>query len=203
MRSSIQRHENISYIFMGSKKHLISYMFNDPNKPFYKSAKSFPLGKIARRELLDFINSKFEKTGKELSEGLAEEIIETCECHPYYVQYLCHILWERTRDKIKPVDGKDFSGSLELLLERESPTYEATWDLLTVKQRQVLTALARAVQGEKLFSMIFLRKHGLGSASSVQRIIHSLTKKDLVDKEGDSYGIIDVFFKKWLLKLKD
>ena len=55
MRSILQTHEEISYIFMGSKKHLIRDMFNSPNRPFYKSAKSFPLGKISNVELSKFI----------------------------------------------------------------------------------------------------------------------------------------------------
>ncbi|MCK4422665.1 MAG: ATP-binding protein, partial [Candidatus Omnitrophica bacterium] len=46
MRSSFQKHKNISYIFMGSKRHLISEMFNSPHRPFYKSGKPFPLEKI-------------------------------------------------------------------------------------------------------------------------------------------------------------
>ena len=201
MRSSIQRHANISYIFMGSKKHLISDMFNNPNRPFYKSAKPFPLTKIDKAELLEFIQNKFKITKKSIQESLARKVVTTCECHPYYVQYLCHIIWEKIIDK-KEVKDKDFSESLDILLSRESSTYEATWDRLTTKQKQVFSALAKIAPNEKLFSSIFLEKHNLGSASSLQRTLQSLIDKDLIDREGDSYTIIDVFFKRWLTKLE-
>ena len=201
MRSSIQRHKDISYIFMGSKKHLISDIFNNPSKPFYKSGKSFPLGKIGKDELLDFIQTKFKTTKKILPKGLAEKIIETCEYHPYYIQYLCHIIWEKAIGK-ESVKEEIFAESLALLLSRESSTYETTWDLLTVKQKQVLSALAKALPDEKIFSSIFLERYNLGSASSVQRTLRSLIDKDLVDKEGESYTIIDVFFKRWLFTLE-
>jgi len=201
MRSSIQRHKGISYIFMGSKKHLIFDMFNNPNRPFYKSSKPFPLGKIDRNELLGFIQTKFKTTKKILPKELAEKIIEICECHPYYIQYLCNIIWEKVKAK-ESIKKKNFSESLDLLLSRESSTYETTWDLLTIKQRQVLLALAKVAPDEKLFSSAFLERYSLGSASSVQRTLRSLIDKDLIDKEGDFYTIIDVFFKKWLFKLE-
>ena len=95
IRSSIQKHKDISYIFMGSKKHLIFDMFNNPNKPFYKSAKPFPLDKINEDELSEFIQNKFGNAKKLLPEDLAKKIITTCERHPYYIQYLCHIISTR------------------------------------------------------------------------------------------------------------
>jgi AAA+ ATPase superfamily predicted ATPase len=201
MRSSIQRHKDIAYIFMGSKKHLISDMFNNPNRPFYKSSKPFPLNKIDKNELLDFIQTKFQNTKKILPKELAEKIIETCECHPYYIQYFCNIIWERI-DAKETVKEENFLESLELLLSRESSTYETTWDLLTLKQKQVLLALAKAEPDEKIFSSSFLEKHSLGSASSVQRTLHSLIDKDLIDKEGEFYTIIDIFFKKWFFTIQ-
>ncbi|MBU1148445.1 MAG: hypothetical protein KKD11_08870 [Candidatus Omnitrophica bacterium] len=201
MRSLIQRHGNISYIFMGSKKHLIFDMFNNPDKPFYKSAKPFPLNKIDEDELSEFIQNKFKATKKCIPETLVKEIVTICECHPYYVQYLCHIMWEKAMDE-EEVKYEHYSESLDLLLSRESSTYGATWNLLTTKQKQVLLALAKAAPDERLFSAGFLEEHSLGSASSLQRTLHSLIEKDLVDRERESHSIIDVFFKKWLIRLE-
>ncbi len=200
MRSLFQKHKNISYIFMGSKKHLISDIFNNPNRPFYRSGKSFPLCKIDKNELSEFIRNKFELSNKILSSNLAGEIMNICESHPYYVQYLCHIIWEKAIDKQK-ISEEDFLKSLDLLLERESSTYEATWNLLALKQKQVLMALSKMSPEEKLFSYEFLQKYDLGSASSLQRTVRSLIDKDLIDKESDLYTIVDVFFKKWLSKI--
>ena len=200
MRSIFQKHKNISYIFMGSKKHLIFDMFNNPNRPFYRSAKPFPLGKIGKSEFMSFIKNKFKSTGKIITDDSVKKIIDICECHPYYIQYFCHIILERAIDKQK-ISENNLKEGLGLLLSRESSTYEATWDLLTVKQKQVLLALSAVGKDEKLFSSEFLEKHNLGSASSLQRTIQGLVDKDLVDKEGDLYTIIDILFKKWLLYL--
>ena len=197
MRSSFQKHHNIAYIFMGSKKHLITDMFNNPNRPFYRSAKPFPLGKINTDELILFIKNKFQKTKKSIDDDIINEIIDVSESHPYYIQYICHIIWEKALDE-RNAKRAAFIKSLDLLLKRESSAYEATWDLLTVKQKQALIALAKALPGDKLFSAEFLQKHNLGSASTLQRTLRSLVDKDLIDKEKGVYSIIDVFFKKWI-----
>ncbi len=198
MRSVFQSHKNISYIFMGSKKHLIYDMFNNPGRPFYRSAKPFPLHKIEDKKLSDFIIDRFKMSRKTISPALTDQIIITCESHPYYVQYLCHILWEKAIDK-KTITSKDLTGCLNTLLLRESSAFEATWDLLTVKQKQVLIALALTAKDDKMFSAFYLRKHKLGSASSVQRTVESLIEKDLIDKNGGYHSIIDIIFKKWIV----
>ncbi len=200
IRTSIQSHNNISYIFMGSKKHLILDMFNNPNNPFYRSAKSFPLNKISDKDLEEFIKKRFESSGKTISDELTKEIVSICDSHPYYMQYFCHIIWEMIFDK-KNVDKNILDKSLELLLKRESPTYEATMDLLTRKQKKALVALSLAGKDEKVYSSEFLNRFNLGSASSFQRVMQSLISKDLITKESGSYFIVDVFFKKWLSAL--
>ena len=202
IRSSVQQHANISYIFMGSKKHLITDIFNNPNRPFYRSAKPFPLQKIGAEELTNFLLEKFSETGKQIEIKLVKKIIEVCEEHPYYVQYLAHIIWEISLD-LKKVTEKEINNGLNMLLEREKSTYEATWDLLTVQQKKALTALALQVEKDQLFSQNFIQKNKLKSTSTFRRTLESLIDKDLIDKADNNYSIIDVFFKKWIISLGD
>jgi len=202
MRSSFQSHKNVSYIFMGSKKHLIFDIFNNPNRPFYRSAKPFPLEKMGKKELFKFIKQRFFLINKDIEDDLIDKIIDMCESHPYYVQYLCHIVWEKSVSTGN-INYDILDESMNLLLNRESSAYEATWSLLTTRQKQVLIALSKSMPDEKLFSAQFLQKHRIGVASTVQRTLKSLVEKDIVDKEKDEYSIIDVFFKKWLAQLKN
>ena len=47
LRSVIQNHRKVSYLFLGSRKHLIQKMVLDRNRPLYRAGGHYPLGPIA------------------------------------------------------------------------------------------------------------------------------------------------------------
>lgn len=197
LRSHIQTHRNISYIFMGSKKHLIFDLFIDPARPFYQSAKMFPLEKIASKYLEPFVCERFRSTGKHLLRPVATRLVEICESHPYYVQYVSHSLWE-----ISSVDStitdRDLDKAIGLTISRTAPRYESVWELLPLRQKQALIALANLARQEKLFSGAVVHKYGLASPPTFRKALKGLVEKGLADRDQDKFSIVDVFFKKWI-----
>lgn len=198
LRSAIQMHRKVSYIFVGSKKHLLSDLFSNPNRPFYRSGKIFPLGRMPADELRGFIGERFTRVGVSLEDGVPERIIEVTECHPYYTQYLCHILYDITE---KPRIGvQDIPRAVEFLLRREATAYMNTWDLLSQRQRQALVILADSAPGENPLRAEALRRFNISQPAVMVRALKSLIHKDLVDKEEGRYEIVDLFFKRWIRK---
>ncbi|MDI6792173.1 MAG: ATP-binding protein [bacterium] len=200
MRSIFQTHREISYVFMGSKKHIIFDLFSNPNRPFYKSGKHFPLGKIEKEVLADFVSSKFREGEIEITREMVSEIVDLCEAHPYYVQFLSHILWEEGEEKAE-IGREELDTALQKLLKRESGSYITLWDTLSQKQRQIMSALSQEEKAE-VFSSKFLQKYNLGAASSLQKTLKSLMEKDLIEKEDGVYVMADVFFKRWIRTLE-
>ena len=49
LRSVIQAHRQVSYVFLGSRKHLIQKMVLDRNRPLYRAGGHYPLGPIAEK----------------------------------------------------------------------------------------------------------------------------------------------------------
>ena len=196
MRSIFQHHRNVSYIFMGSKTHLMRDIFNNLNRPFYKSGKHFPLGKIASIELVTFAAKKFETSGIKITEDELKEIIEVTECHPYYFQMLCYVLWEIALDD-KAVKLSHIEEAVEILISRESSAYMAIWESLTAKQKNLLVALMQEHNPE-IYSRRFLEQHGLGVPSSLQKATKKLISMELIQQANGSYEIIDLFFKRWI-----
>ncbi len=199
MRSHIQTHKDICYVFCGSKRHLIYEMFNNPNRPFYRSAAPYPIDKIPRNELISFVKSRFKSTSKSINDEAALRIMELCEDHPYYVQYFCHILWDQTTKT--PVTVTDVENAVDVLLSREWAAYSNTWDLLPLQQKRMLVALAKKNPDDKMTSGDFLSRFELGYPSVASAALLSLEKKDMVDKQSGEYTIIDVMFRRWILKL--
>lgn len=201
MRTAFQSHRNVSYIFLGSKRHLLEPMFADPNRPFYKSGKHLSLKRIAKEELVPFIRSKFRQGKFKISSENLARIVEFAECHPYYVQLLSHVLWNDCIDKLEIAED-DIMESVDRVIERERSLFLAYWDGLTRKQKALLLAIAKTEEQkqQKIFSTRFLTDHDLGSASSIQKALTVLIEKNLIDRENGFYFLTDVFFKRWLQK---
>lgn len=197
LRSHIQTHRNICYIFMGSKKHLILDLFSDPARPFYQSAKMFPLGKIASKDLEAFVFQRFRSTGKHVSKVLSARLVKICESHPYYVQYVSHSLWEITSVD-STITDQDLDEAIGITISRTSPRYESVWELLPLRQKQALIALANLTPNEKLFSGAVVQKYGLASAPTFRKALKGLVEKSLADRDQDKFSIVDVFFKRWI-----
>jgi AAA+ ATPase superfamily predicted ATPase len=199
LRGLIQNHREISYIFMGSKKHLIYDMFNNPERPFFKSSAHFPLQKIDREIFSDFVKNKFLKTNRKIDSSTSMFIVETAEAHPYYTQMLAHTVWEIVEDSETAVSEK-VEVAVEKILGREAAAFTNLWDNLTLKQKRLLLAIAQKKKEDKIFSSEFLDTYGLNSPSTVQRGLKSLLDKGVIDKEGESIEINDIFLKTWLIK---
>ncbi|MBW1803014.1 MAG: ATP-binding protein [Deltaproteobacteria bacterium] len=197
IRNHIQSHTKISYIFMGSKKHLIFDQFNDSKRPLYESGKMFPLGKIYREDLADFVFSRFKSTNKHIPGNVASRLVDICESHPYYTQYVSHNLWEFTSSHATIADS-DLDKAISLTINRASPRYESVWELLPIRQKQALIALGNLNTNEKLFSGNVIHHYNLTSASSFRKALKALFEKSLVDRDQSVFSIIDVFFKKWI-----
>jgi AAA+ ATPase superfamily predicted ATPase len=196
LRTAIQAHTHIAYLFVGSKKHLIHDMFSNPNLPFYRSGKLFPLEKISPEEILKTVKDRFEKVEVHIEATALEKILEAAECHPFYTQYLCHILYDIMEDR--RITPEDIPKAVEFLLKRESSAYMNTWDLLTQRQRQALIVLSETESDESPLRAESLSRFGISQPSVMIRALRSLIDKDIVDKEKGYYGIIDIFFKEWI-----
>lgn len=198
MRAVFQSHRNVSYIFLGSKKHLFGKLFQDPNRPFYKSGKHTPLGRLPLSEVNKYVKERFAQGKINLTQEVLSLIGERGGGHPYYTQLLCHILWDECLDK-KEINAKDIDQALDKMLERERQVYETILDGLTQMQKNLLIALSAEPKAQ-IFSSEFLSRFHLGSASSVQRAFQGLIEKDILDKENDHVAFQDPFFPLWLQK---
>ncbi len=198
MRTVFQSHRDVSYVFLGSKKHLFGRIFQDPNRPFYKSGKHLPLGRLPIAEVRKYLKERFSEGKIKVSQEVISVIAETGAGHPYYTQLLGHILWDECFEKGQ-ILAKDVEEGLEKMLSREGEVYESILDNLTRKQKSLLVALSMEPDAQ-VFSSEFLSRFHLGSASSIQRAFQSLIEKDLLDRENDRFVFHDPFFALWLQK---
>lgn len=192
LRSFIQHHNEVCYIFIGSKTHLILEMFQNPQRAFYHSAKIYPLPLIPEKELVNFISHRFKSTHKHIPIKLAHEIVKLARQSPYHIQMLSSSIWILGGNKIKE---KDIQSGLDEIMRTQNELFYSWYDSRSMHQRAVLNALS---QTGEMFSRDTRLTYNLGSSSTVQASIKALVRFNLVISENKKYRIFDPFFEMWL-----
>ena len=191
LRSVIQNHSNVSYVFLGSKKSIINAMFSDTKRPFYKSVKHLTLFPIANKDWKKCITKVFEENYKIIDENIIDKIFEITKGFPYYTQQLCYEIWELTE---KEVDENIFNIALNKLLEQEREYFIAIWDNLTQNQKKALKIILMT-NGDNIYGDE--RAIGILKPSSLQTAVKKLIEKDILDKK-NRYYFQDPLFEYWL-----
>ena len=197
LRSVVQQQGDVAYLFLGSRKHLIQEMFLSSERPLYRSAAHYPLQPIDEVHWQPFIQERFEDAGKHIPETSVRQLHELTGGHPFYVQHLCHALWERCPEG-GSVDADAIDEAVSVLLRRESYAYTTLWESLTLNQRRFMRGLATAAGHVQPFSADFLQHAGVQSPSTAQRVAEALLTRDLIDRENGSFIILDRFLRLWI-----
>ncbi len=197
LRSAIQEQQHVSYLFLGSRKHLIQRMFLDQSRPLYKSGTHYPLGPIDTKHWVPFIRSRFRKSDRAIGSEVVRRICDATGGHPFYTQHLCHVVWELTPPG-KQAEVGAIDQAIDLLLERETYAYTALWESFALNQRRFLAGLAAEAPRVAPFSSDFVQRYRLRSASNAQRAAEALLGRDVIDRDDGSYLISDRFFRIWI-----
>lgn len=196
LRSVFQNHKNVVYCLFGSKRHMMLELFENKSMPFYKFGDLLNLKKISKEDLISFIISRFESTGKDIPKEIAESIVARMDKHPYYVQQFAHIVWNNTETR---VTKKIFEYSLEKILEQNSILFEREIENLSNTQINFLAAIAEGVTSG-FSSKEVLSNYKLGSSANVVKIKNVLINKEVIDFENSNAVFVDPVFKLWVQK---
>ena len=194
MRSRMQFHQNATYVFSGSKRHLLMQIFMEEEGAFYKSVRPIELGPIPRSEFEDFIVEKFSSSGGGIDRKLARRILDASQGYPYYAQQIAHELFDLTN---KPSGPEDVEAAIKTTVDHLAPAFLVSWDSIkSPLQRQYL--LAVAAEPGVAHGTEFIDKYRLKSYSHVQRIEKQLEARGLIE----AGKIVDPMFALWLRNLK-
>jgi hypothetical protein len=202
MRSEIQQHSHVGYIFSGSEESVMLSMARDKKRAFYKMGRIMDLGPIDRVSYTGFILEWFEKGRFKIEKEWIEKLLELGMDVPHNIQRLCHALWDLARENTHISDS--LVQELPFVIARQdSPHFELLWHTASTQQQNLLIALARDPEA-KPFSGGFQLTHGIGPSSSIKASLDSLAKKNILmrTKEG-AYRFHDVFMQYWILSLQE
>jgi AAA+ ATPase superfamily predicted ATPase len=201
LRSTVQGHSHVGYIFAGSATRLLNEMTSDPDRPFYRLGARLFLGAVPRPDFVRAMEERFLESGLRVEAGACEHILERAADVPYNVQRLAHEAWEMVRDEGgEEVTAALVDAALERVVRREDPAYTQVWINLRKNQRLTLKAVIDE-GGESMFRAEVARRTGTSTAS-LQKALDQLEQLDLIRREhvaGSSrWVLVDPFFAAWL-----
>lgn len=173
-------------------------IFSSPNRPFYHSSKMFPLADIERGVLVKCVEENFRKTGQNITNDIAEYLVEEAGGNVFYVQKLANVTWSIARDGKSEVSKEMIDEAFKKVMAESLDYFYSLCELLTHHQLGALRVAAHLKDGEKIFSKVFLKNHSW-QRDSLKQAVDALVDKELVSYENGVYKIEDVFFRKWLV----
>lgn len=200
LRTKIQRCANTSFIYAGSKRHIIAQMFISPAKPFYASSIGMGLEPIDKEKYIMFAKEKFNDYGKDIEEEVISYVYDKYEGQTWYVHTMLNELFSLT-NKGELCTKELIREAEENVVDAQKESYQQLLSLIPTKQKMVLQAIAKEGIAKGVNSSAFIKQHRLASASSVQSAIKALLERDIITRLDDgSYRVYDYFFRSWIAK---
>ncbi|MCB2148160.1 MAG: hypothetical protein KQI81_16915 [Deltaproteobacteria bacterium] len=191
LRACIQQHENIAYVFAGSQKHLITDMFNNAKRAFFRQAASFPLEKIAPEAYVEWIANLYRRDNRTIDNALIVQVVRRCDGHPACIQEFFHHLWDEKTVSVALIDQLE-----RRIIRRRMAEFAYAWDSLTLNQRRALKLIV-FTGGKSLYAVDHLAAFGFRTPSQATAAVDKLIEREFVVKNG-VYQLQDPIFKRWL-----
>ncbi|GJM07513.1 MAG: hypothetical protein DHS20C10_12470 [marine bacterium B5-7] len=178
IRSAAQETEKLSLIFSGSGRHLIESIFQNSGRPLYKLCKKIKLERIAKSHYLAHLNAAAKEKWKgALLNETFEKIMLRTEQHPYYVNYLCDLLWSSCEALPTP---EDVEQAWCLVVEEEESDLLREFFSISENQKKLLIYIATQ-SGQNIYSSACIQSTGLLS-TSIPKLIKILQEKSMIEE---------------------
>jgi hypothetical protein len=194
LRGEIQHHAHISYVFTGSRVHMIRMLISS-DRAFYKMFGVVNFDPIPEKEMAAWIVAKLEHAGVDPGEavGALLEVAETCTVDRLRMAALCYTMAQGnglTEDMA--------TKAREAIVEEDRAYFQSDWQQMTAHQQNVLRALA---EGERRLTSEGARERfSLPASGSVTNTLRSLLERGILYEleEAPGYAFDNPFFKHWI-----
>ena len=202
LRTCIQQTRNLTFIFCGSKKHVMTDIFTNEKKPFYSSTTFVSLDRISEESYATFIRRLFNEHQRDITDEALQFILDWTRRHTYYTQQLCHTVFANGSVNVTVADVKT---ACEQLMKQGETVYLQYRQMLTDKQWNYLIAVAKRISVSQITASEFLDAYKIGSPSVSRRLADALVEKGLLNDDisitGITYTVSDVFLSHWMERL--
>ena len=184
LRSIIQLHKNINYLFLGSQESMMREIFEKKKSPFFHFGQLLNLDKIPYEDFKLYLYDRLSFMDD--ADRVCDEILDFTKCHPYYTQQLASQVWEKGKNGEKENIVEE---AINRLLEFHDLNFERIWLNFNNTDKRILIWLAN---NNKPYTLLGIAQSTI--SSSLKRML-----KDGYVIKTTEYGVEDPFFRNWIL----
>jgi len=194
MRSVIQHHQNVTYIFLGSIESIMNKIFSSKSSAFFHFARIIELGGLNINELSNYSKTFFTQHSMSFDDSL-DTLIGYLEGHPYYSIKTLQTLYYKTLDSSsKIITQEDCINALRVgVYEAKSYIEEVIEKIKSKKHHHaIIWGLANGVKIKNIDS------------PTLYKTYKSLEDMGYIKKQDrGEYSITDIFLKLLLQQNND
>ena len=208
LRTHIQKIRNSHFIFAGSERHMMQEMFLSAARPFYHSADMLELTAIAPDIYIPFIVGHFLKRNREIEVADVERVYTLFKGHTFYIQKTFNEAFaDSPEGEICTLGLCSFLSQISLvaamaainnMIAANDTIFREILSNIPEKQKELLYAIAKDGEAERITSGSFIKRHSLTSASSVQSAVKKLLEKDIITEINKVFSVTDKLFSMWI-----
>ena len=200
LRTHIQKLRNSNFIFAGSERHMMQEMFISAARPFYHSADMLELKAIVPEIYIPFIVGHFEKRNRHIATENIEKVYHLFKGHTYYIQKTFNEAFADTPEE-EECTLETIQAAIDNMIAANDTIFREILSNIPEKQKELLYAIAKDGEAERITSSEFIKRHSLTSASSVQSASKKLLDKDIITEINKAFSVTDKLFAMWINQL--
>ena len=189
-RKYMQEPKDISYVFLGSKRHMMIELFKYKS-PLYEMATINELGALKDEEVSQYVIKHID-----IDIELVNEVITICDRETKLMQHIFHILHESYRGK--KINMEDIQSTIDEIINIKDSSYRVIYGELSLNQKKALKVISQNnsnIYGKNTLDIYQIQKESLSSA------LKQLFKKEYIDKNDNNWFIPDRAFEMWCSRL--
>ena len=194
LRSVMQHHQNVTYIFLGSIESIMNKIFSSKSSPFFHFARIIELDGLDTNELKDFCKNFFSSQEITYDEFLFD-VIDYLKGHPYYtmktLQSIYYKVLEENKDNITKNDciealtialfeTKSYLEEIIEKIKQKKHHYSVIWHLANNSKDKSIDSLTLYKTYKSLEDMGYIKKRDRG-----KYIITDIFLKILLQQKND------------------
>jgi len=192
IRKHIQSHKNISYIFSGSKKHLLTSLFSDIKAPLYQMATFKELTPIDENDFFNFANERLKYP---IDVDVFNYIYNLCGYESKLIQ---EVLFHIFKDNIKSINNETIDKIIDEIIDEKASSFRLIFDMLSNSKKTALKILA---QTKNIYASSILEKYDISKPTLQSALKKLAQEEDLIEQKDNKFNFDNKLFELWCRKI--